>query len=199
METAFDPGSVTRLLKRWTLGDPEALSKVLPLVYEELRAIARSYMSRERPGHTLGVTGLVHEAFLRLSGHPPETWRDRKHFYGIAARLMRQVLVDYSRYRGARKRDVSIAGVDLAAAASVPQSEPDYVALDLCLSRLEQENQRRAEIVELRFFGGLSIAEIAEVKELSPTMIKKELTVAKVWLYRQIQGKRNGLRKQPQG
>lgn len=193
------PGAVTRLLQGWGHGDPEALRRVLPLVYDELRAIARAYMSHERPGHTLGVTELVHESFLRLSGQAPESWRDRKHFYGIAARLMRQILVDYSRHHSARKRDPDRSRSEPASPAAMPKAlEADYILLDECLGRLEHTNQRRAEIVELRFFGGLSIAEIAEAKDLSPSMVKKELTIAKVWLHQQIQGGRGGLR-QPEG
>lgn len=189
MGPELPPGTVTALLEQWSHGDAEALGRILPLVYDELRAIARSYMSRERPGHTLGATGVVHEAFLRLSGRAPKTWQDRKHFYGIAARLMRQVLVDYSRYHGARKRDAESVGP--GAPPPAPEAAPpavDYVVLDECLSRLEHANQRRAEIVELRFFGGLTIPEIAEATDLSPSTIKKELTMAKVWLHQQIQG-----------
>lgn len=195
MKAALDPGVITALLQQWHLGDRAALGSVLPLVYEELRATARAYMSHERPGHTLGVTGLVHEAFLRLSGQTPEAWRDRRHFYGIAARLMRQVLVDYSRRHRAQKRDAEASGAGLPLPAMLPSSlEADYVALDECLSRLEHANQRRAEIVELRYFGGLSIEEIAEAKDLSPSMVKKELTMAKVWLHQQIQGGRGEFR-----
>lgn len=197
MGTTVSPGAVTFLLERWTLGDSDALGRLLPLVYDELRAIARSYMSHERPAHTLGATGLVHEAFLRLSDRPPETWRDRKHFYGIAARLMRQVLVDYSRYHGARKRNAELTRSEPAPVTMPTSLEADYVLLDACLSRLEHANQRRADIVELRFFGGLSIAEIAEAKDLSPSMVKKELTIAKVWLHQQIQGETDGPRRQP--
>lgn len=200
MSEALEPGVVTRLLQQWQLGDREALGRVLPLVYDELRSIARAYMSHERPGHTLSVTGLVHEAFLRLSGLTPETWRDRKHFYGIAARLMRQVLVDYARYHGARKRDVEVVALGLEPAAEAPGFlGADYVTLDDCLSRLEKVNLRRAEIVDLRFFAGLTIEEIADAKELSPSMVKKELAIAKVWLYQQIQGCKDGLGEQPKG
>lgn len=200
MTTSLPPSAITGLLRRWSLGDREALSCALPLVYDELRAIARSYMSRERSGHTLGATGLVHEAFLRLSGQPPAIWQDRKHFYGIAARLMRQILVDYSRYHGARKRDGASAGADATPIATPPrQLDADYLALDECLSLLERTNQRRADIVELRFFGGLTIAEIAESKELSPSMVKKELAIAKVWLFERMQGRENGEPKQPGG
>jgi RNA polymerase sigma factor (TIGR02999 family) len=193
MQPVLDAGVVTVLLQRWSLGDHQALEEVLPLVYEELRAIARSYMSQERTGHTLGVTGLVHEAFLRLNGQAPEPWRDRKHFYGIAARLMRQVLVDYSRHHGAQKRDPRQADSGPEAVSTVPRVfKADYIVLDECLSRLERIDQRKAEIVELRFFGGLSIHEIADVKDLSDSMVKKELTLAKLWLYRQIQSGEGG-------
>lgn len=195
MKAVLEPGVITALLQQWHLGDRAALGSVLPLVYDELRSIARAYMSHERPGHTLSVTGLVHEAFLKLSGNTPETWRDRRHFYGIAARLMRQVLVDYSRHRGARKRDPEMAGAEFPPAAMLPSVlDADYVALDECLSRLEHVNKRRAEIVELRYFGGLSIEEIAEAKELSSSMVKKELTLAKLWLHQQMQGGGSGSR-----
>lgn len=199
MKAALDPGVITALLEQWHLGDRAALGRVLPLVYEELRATARAYMSHERQGHTLGVTGLVHEAFLRLSGQAPEAWRDRKHFYAIAARLMRQVLVDYSRRHRAQKRDAEASGVQFPLPPKLPGvPEADYVALDVCLSRLEHINQRRAEIVELRYFGGLSIEEIAEAKNLSTSMVKKELTLAKLWLHQEIQGGSGELR-QPEG
>lgn len=195
MKAALEPGVITALLPQWHLGDRAALGSVLPLVYDELRSIACAYMSHERPGHTLSVTGLVHEAFLKLSGNTPETWRDRRHFYGIAARLMRQVLVDYSRHHKARKRDAESCGSDFPPPAMLPSVlDADYVALDECLSRLEHANRRRAEIVELRYFGGLSIEEIAEAKDLSPSTIKKELTLAKLWLYQQIQGGGSGFR-----
>ena len=199
METALEPGAVTALLRQWHFGNPEALGRVLPLVYEELRAIARAYMSKERSGHTLSVTSLVHEVFLRLTGQPPESWRDRKHFYGIAARLMRQVLVDYARYHRARKREAAAGTIGLDLAIEAPWfTEADYLTLDVCLSRLEKVNPRRAGIVELRFFAGLTIPEIAESQDLSPSMVKKELTIAKVWLYRQMQGGDDELRLQPE-
>lgn len=200
MRTDLDSGAVTALLQRWNQDEPEALGKLLPLVYDELRAIARSYMSHERPGHTLGATGLVHEAFVRLAGRAPETWQDRRHFYGIAARLMRQVLVDYARYHAARKRDAELATQPPSPLAGGENDlKADYLLLDRCLSQLERTNERRAEIVELRFFGGLTIDEIAEAKNLSPSMIKKELTMAKVWLFQQIEGEGCGPRMQPEG
>jgi RNA polymerase sigma-70 factor, ECF subfamily len=186
MEGPLDSAVVTSLLQRWRLGDADAAEKLVPLVYEELRSIARSYMSRERPGHTLGVTGLVHEAFLRLAGQPPDSWRDRKHFYGIAARLMREILVDYSRRHGAQKRDPALALEQQV--AHIPRMlQADYALLDECLKRLESTDPRKAEIVELRFYGGLTLQEIADAMNLSVSMIKKELTVAKVWLYQQIE------------
>jgi RNA polymerase sigma factor (TIGR02999 family) len=189
MPTPLDPAAVTMLLERWNLGDEKAVEKLLPLIYEELRSIARAYMSRERPGHTLGATGLVHEAFLRLNAHAPDSWRDRKHFYGIAARLMREVLVDYARHHGALKRDPSLAEKPApASAADIPRVlQADYILLDQCLRRLEQKDSRKAEIVELRFYGGLTLEEIGDAMQLSVSMVKKELTLAKVWLFRQIQ------------
>ncbi len=200
MRAALEPGVITALLQQWQLGDREALGRMMPLVYDELRSIARSYMSHERPGHTLSVTGLVHESFLRLYGQAPGTWRDRRHFYGIAARLMRQVLVDYARYHGARKREAEVVGLEVERAGEAAGVfEADYVTLDLCLSRLEKVNQRRAEIVELRYFAGLTVPEIADAKLLSPSTVKKELSIAKVWLYQQVQGCKDGSREQPEG
>lgn len=188
MPAPLDPATVTTLLQRWTLGDPNAVEKLLPLIYEELRTIARAYMSRERPGHTLGATGLVHEAFIRLAGRTPDSWRDRKHFYGIAARLMREVLVDYSRHHRARKRDPGEMNVPAGNISEIPRAlQADYVMLDECLKRLELADSRKADIVELRFFGGLTLQEIAETQNLSVSMVKKELTLAKVWLFRRIQ------------
>ncbi len=200
MGTGIDPGTVTALLQRWSHEEPEALAKLLPLVYDELHAIARSYMSHERPSHTLGTTGLVHETFLRLAGRTPETWQDRRHFYGIAARLMRQVLVDYARYHAAGKRDAGLAAPTLSPVADrAGRLDADYLFLDRCLSHLERTNERRAQIVELRFFGGLTVNEIAEAKDLSPTTIKKELTIAKLWFFRQFQGEGCELPMQPPG
>jgi RNA polymerase sigma factor (TIGR02999 family) len=189
MAAPLDPAAVTMLLERWHLGDEKALEKLLPLIYEELRSIARAYMSRERPGHTLAATGLVHEAFLRLNSRAPDSWRDRKHFYGIAARLMREVLVDYSRHHSAQKRDPALAERPTpASVADIPRVlQADYILLDECLRRLEHHDPRKAQIVELRFYGGLTLEEIAEAVELSVSMVKKELTLAKVWLFRQIQ------------
>lgn len=175
MCTGIDPGTVTALLQRWSHEEPEALAKLLPLVYDELHAIARSYMSHERPSHTLGTTGLVHETFLRLAGRTPETWQDRRHFYGIAAPTLSPV------------------------ADRAGRLDADYLFLDRCLSHLERTNERRAQIVELRFFGGLTVNEIAEAKDLSPTTIKKELTIAKLWFFRQFQGEGCELPMQPPG
>jgi RNA polymerase sigma-70 factor (ECF subfamily) len=188
MQTSLDSSAITALLQRWSLGDPKAVEKLLPLIYDELRNIARAYMSQERPAHTLGATGLVHEAFLRLAGQPPDSWRDRKHFYGIAARLMREVLVDYSRHHRARKRDPAMAEAPLQKISEIPRElQADYVVLDECVSRLERVDQRKADIVELRFYGGLTLQEIADAMDISVSMVKKELTLAKVWLFRQIQ------------
>ena len=188
MPAPLDPAAVTMLLQRWAHGEQKAIEQLLPLVYDELRAIARSYMSRERVGHTLGATGLVHEAFLRLVGQTPDSWRDRKHFYGIAARLMRQVLVDYARHHGALKRDRGLIAESAEESSEIPRLlQADYVLLDECLNRLERADVRKAEIVELRFFGGLTLQEIAETQGLSVSTVKKELTFAKIWLFRQIQ------------
>lgn len=187
MRNELDAGAVTGLLQCWTLGDRDALERLLPLVYDELRAIARGYMRQERQGHTLSPTALVHEAFLRLGGESQVSWRDRRHFYGIAARLMRQALVDHARHHGALKRSPEPGLPPSPGSFVPPELAEDYLAIDACLDDLERHDARKAQIVELRFFGGLTIEEIAEATALSPTMVKKELSVAKLWLFRHMQ------------
>jgi len=185
---------ITVLLGRWSHGDSEALRRVLPLVYDEMLATARGYMNRERPNHTLQATGLVHETFLRLSGTTPSSWKDRKHFFGVAARLMRQVLVDYARQRHAEKRGGGevIQALRSNMAALERGKNTDYLLLDLCLKKLEAVDARKAEIVELRFFGGLTLDEIAQVFDLSISTVKLELTLAKLWMYRELESEAAG-------
>ncbi len=174
---------VTQLLAAWSDGDRAALDRLMPLVYAELRRLAHHYMSRERPGHTLQTTALVNEAYLRLVDQEKMRWENRAHFFGIAARLMRQILVDHARSRQAAKRGggqyrLSLSTVDRIA------SRPDVnlLALDEALSRLEAIDPQKSRIVELRYFGGLGIEETAEVIGLSPATVKRDWSMARAWL-----------------
>src|SRR5688500_8655973 len=158
------PGAVTELLRAWSDGDDGALERLLPLVEAELRRLARGYMSRERPGHTLQTTALVNEAFLRLTDARRIRWQDRAHFVGISARLMRRVLVDYARTRGYLKRGGGAQKVSLhEELLASPDPALDVVALDRALEALAKIDARKSQIVELRFFGGLSVEEVAEL------------------------------------
>lgn len=177
---------ITRMLVAWNEGDPSALDKLAPLVHSELRRLARHYMAGERAGHTLQTTALVNEAYLRLFEWQPSQWRNRAHFFGTVAQLMRRILVDHARGRDARKRDegirVSIGQADrVASGRSV-----DFLALDDALRSLAELDPRKSRIVELRFFGGLGVEETAEVMELSPRTILREWNLAQAWLYREL-------------
>ena len=177
---------VTELLVRWRAGDQEALQRLIPLVYEELRAIARRQLHRERPGHTLQSAALVHEAYLRLVGQHPFDSRDRAHFLAVASRLMRQVLVDHARRNAAAKRGANQT-VELDASFALPQApRVEMTALDDALVGLAKLDERQAQIVELRFFGGLSVEEIADVLGSSRSTVKRDWNVAKAWLTREM-------------
>ncbi|MBZ5654173.1 MAG: sigma-70 family RNA polymerase sigma factor [Acidobacteriia bacterium] len=182
---------VTELLVRWKAGDQEALEELVPLVYKELRGIARRHLQRERPGHTLQSAALVHEAYLRLLDQRPFDTENRAHFLAVASRLMRQILVDYARSHGAAKRGAD-RRVELDAWLVLPQVRTtDVVALDDALSGLAKLDEQQSRIVELRFFGGLATEEIAEVLGISPSTVKRDWNVAKAWLTRQMRkGKR---------
>jgi RNA polymerase sigma-70 factor, ECF subfamily len=186
MSTASS-GQVTHLLRAWNDGDPQALEHLLPLVEGELRRLARGYMSRERREHTLQPTALINEAFIRLAGAQSLQWQDRAHFFGIAAKLMRRVLVDHARARGFQKRGALAEKISLSA-ESIPAPEPplDIVALDLALEALASKDERKSRVVELRFFGGLSVEETAEVLHVSPDTVKRDWRLAKLWLLRQL-------------
>jgi len=176
---------------RWKTGDQEALAALIPLVYKELREIARYHLQRERPGHTLQSAALVHEAYLRLVDQRPFDTKDRAHFLAVASRLMRQILVDYARSHGAAKRGADLR-VELDASLVLPQvRNTDVIALDDALTGLTKLDEQQSRIVELRFFGGLSIEEIAEVLDISASTVKREWNVAKAWLTREMKkGKR---------
>ena len=182
-----DTHNVTRLLGKWARGDPQALEELTPLVYAELHQLAASYLRGERPDHTLQPTALVHEAYVRLVGQQNPSWQSRSHFYGVAARLMRQILVDHARRRHAGKR--AGQNVSLEEAVSMPnERSADLVKLDGSLTALERFDQRKAKAVELRYFGGLSMDEIAQTLEISVVTVRRDMRLAEAWLYQQMQG-----------
>lgn len=183
---AGDTGEIALLLKQLRTGDRDAASKLMAAVYPELRQAAARAMRRERPGHTLQPTALVHEAFLRISADSAVEWQDRAHFLGIAARLMRQILVDHARKRAAGKRARG-ARVTLADELLVSADRlQEVVAWDEILDRLEKLDPRQGKIVELRFFAGLSVEEIAEVLAISTPTVKREWASAKAWLHHEL-------------
>jgi len=181
------PREVTQLLVAWSDGDEAARDQLMPLVYEELRRLAHRYMGRERIDHTLQTSGLVNEAYLRLIDQSRVQWRNRAHFFGIAAQMMRRILVDYARSRGYAKRGGDARQVSLDEAAIVSEERAtEVVALDDALKGLAEFDVRKSQIVELRFFGGLSIEETAEVLAVSPGTVMRDWTLAKAWLRREI-------------
>jgi len=178
-------GEVTELLVGWNRGDEDALGKLLPLVYDELRRLASRYLRQERPDNILQTTALVHEAYIRLTDKKDVPWQNRTHFYAIAARMIRQVLVDYSRRRDAAKRrgmKISLSET-LAAEAADPL---DLISLNDALTALGALNVRQARVVELRYFGGLSFDEVAEVLGMAISTVKLDWTLAKAWLYKEL-------------
>jgi RNA polymerase sigma factor (TIGR02999 family) len=183
---------VSELLAKWRAGDQDALQALVPLVYKDLRALAHGYLRKERPGHTLQTTALVHEAYLRIVGRRPFDAENRAHFVAVAARLMRQILVDYARNRGAAKRGANHK-VELDTAVEMPQMpNTDVVALDDALKLLAQIDQQQSDIVELRFFGGLTTEEAAEMLGISRSTAKRDWNVAKAWLARQMKRGKHG-------
>jgi len=179
---------VVTLLRAWGQGDQGALDRLVPLVYAELRRLARGYMSRERPEHTLQTTALINEVFLRLLG-ADLPWKDRAHFLGIAARLMRRILVDHARSRGFQKRGGAIRHIEIEEGLAVPPSvDLDLLALDRALEKLKTIDERKAQVVELRFFGGLTVDETAEALGISSDTVKRDWALAKLWLRRELGG-----------
>jgi len=185
--SAPSPPEITALLIDWSNGDQAALDKLLPLVYEELHRLARHYMRQERAGHTLQTTALINEAYLRLVDQRSVRWQNRAHFFAIAAQLMRRILVDYARSHARAKRGGDVRKVSLDDTALVSHGQAmELVLLDDALKRLAAIDPRKNQVVELRFFGGLSIAETVEVLEISPRTVEREWQLAKAWLRREI-------------
>lgn len=178
--------AVSELLLKWRAGDLDALHALLPVVYKELHRLAHRYLRRERPDHTLQTTALVHEAYLRLVHQQPLQTESRAHFVAVAARLMRQILIDYARSHGAAKRGADCK-VDLDSALLMPQARSrELILLDDALAELARFDERQSRIVELKYFGGLTIEEVAQVLEISPSTAKRDWNVAKAWLSRQM-------------
>lgn len=177
---------VTRVLNNWRAGDEDAAADLMPLVYDELRRLARNYLRRERGDHTLQATALVHEAYLRLIDGDV-SWQNRAHFYGIAAKLMRRILVDHARTRNAEKRGGLVEKIALDEARDLPPAAAqDIVALDEALQDFTKSYPRKAEVVELKFFGGLEAKEIAEVLQVSEKTVLRDWQFAKLWLCREL-------------
>jgi RNA polymerase sigma-70 factor, ECF subfamily len=178
---------LTQLLIDWSNGDRAALDKLMPLIDEELRRLAHRYMTRERAGHTLQTTALVNEAFLRLVNRKNLHWQNRAHFFGIAAQLMRTILVDHARSHASAKRGGGAHKLELDEAMVVSQQKAsEVIALDDALKQLALLDPQQSRIVELRFFGGLTVEEAAEVLQVSPATIKREWSTAKAWLYHEL-------------
>ena len=189
------PEGVTQLLHRWSQGESDALDRVLPMVYGELRRLAGRHLRQERASHTLQDTGLVHEAYMRIAKRAPQRLESRAHFFGWASALMRHILVDHARARKADKRGggatvVSLDAIEAADAGGLSASQPaeglDLVALDRALQRLEQLDPQQSRAVELRFFGGLSVVETAQTLGISAATVKREWATARAWLLREI-------------
>jgi RNA polymerase sigma factor (TIGR02999 family) len=179
---------VTALLEAFAGGNTGALDRLFPLVYEELQRVAHGQMHHERDGHTLDTTALVHEAYVKLVRHPPRVhWESRLHFFAVAARAMRQILVNHARARGRAKRGSDATQISLDEAVVMPETRSaELVALDEALARLEAMDARQSRVVELRYFGGLTIEETAQVLDVSVVTVKRDWTTARAWLYREV-------------
>ena len=184
---AGDADNITELLVGYSCGDKEALDKLMPMVYDELRRQAARYLRRENVGHTLQTTALIHEAYVRLVDQRNVKWQNRAHFFGIAAQMMRRILVDHARTKKRAKRGGSDIKVSLAdATIPVREQDLDVVALDEALNRLAELDEQQSRIVELRFFSGLTVEETAEVMGISPATVKRDWSMAKAWLHREL-------------
>src|SRR5262250_2118560 len=187
-EPSISPHRVTQLLRQWSRGDDAALAVLTPLIYEELRRLAHHHMDGQRPDHTLQTTALVNEAYLRLADQTSPHWQNRAHFFAVAARAMRQILVSYARSQQAQKRGGGALKVELDEAALVsPEESKEIVDLHEALERLARLDSRKAQVVELKYFGGLNYDEMAEVLKISPVTVRRDWRFAKAWLYTQLQ------------
>jgi RNA polymerase sigma factor (TIGR02999 family) len=181
------PHQVTQLLQAWSEGDQAALDQLMPLVYQELHRLAHRYLGREQRGHTLQTTALVNEAYLRLIEAQQVRWQDRAHFFAISAQLMRRILVDFARARGYRKRGGGAQQVSLDEGLVIsPARGADFLALDEALKSLAAIDERKSRVIELRYFGGLSVEETAEVLKVSPETVKRDWRLARTWLLREL-------------
>jgi RNA polymerase sigma factor (TIGR02999 family) len=193
-DTSAQSVEITRLLRAWSGGDSGAFERLAPAIYAELRRIARGYMSHERPGQTLQATALVHEAYLRLVDLQSVQWQDRAHFFAVSAQMMRRILVDRARARVSGKRGGPGPRLQLDAALEVPEvgswRASELMTLDDALTRMAEMDARKAKVIELRFFGGLSVEETAEVLKISPQSVMRDWKLAKAWLQRELAGSR---------
>jgi RNA polymerase sigma factor (TIGR02999 family) len=181
------PNEITQQLRRWSEGDRAALDQLMPVIQHELRKLANAYLRGEKPGHTLQPTALINEAYLRLVGQNFPEWQSRKHFYGVAAQLMRQVLVEHARARSAAKRGGGGQKLSLDEAINYSQEQAaDLVALDDALTALAEFDERKARAIELRYFGGFSIEEVADALGVSVATVGRELRMAQAWLHREM-------------
>jgi RNA polymerase sigma-70 factor, ECF subfamily len=181
-------GDISTLLRAWSDGDQSALARLTPVVYDELHRLARRYMKRERPGHSLQTTALVNEAYMRMVDYERMDWQNRAHFFAVSAQLMRRILVDHARRRNL-KRGGGVQHVSLEEAAVIGDGQDvDLVPLDDAMNALARIDPRKVLVVEMRFFGGLSVEETAEVLKVSPVTVKRDWRAAKVWLYRELTG-----------
>ena len=192
MDDDVSQGDVTAILRAWSEGDRQALDRLTPIIYDELRRLARRYVRQERPGHSLQATALVNEAYMRLVDYKRMQWQDRAHFFAVSAQLMRRILVDHAR-RHNLKRGAAVTHVSLDDAASMPGEAPtDLLALDDAMTALAQLDPRKARVVEMRFFGGLSVEETAAVLSVSEVTVMRDWSSAKAWLYRELTGGSDG-------
>src|SRR5436190_13029780 len=186
-EPSVSPHRVTQLLEQWSHGDDAALAELTPLVYKELRRLAHRHMGGERPDHTLQTTALVNEAYLRLAGQSNPRWQNRAHFFAVAARAMRRILVSYARSQRSQKRGGGAFKIELDEAAILsPEQSQEIVDLHEALERLETLDSRKAQVVELKFFGGLNYEEIAEVLKIARMTVRRDWEFAKLWLYTEL-------------
>ncbi len=180
------PQEVSQLLRAWSNGDQDAFDRLIPLVYEELRRMAKRYMDRQNPGHTLQTTAIIHEAYLRLVDQKEVNWQNRAHFFAVAARVMRHILVDHARARHAAKRGGEARFVALDEVTVISDQRAELLALDDALESLAAVDRRKCQVVELRYFGGLSVEETAEVLKVSAETVGRDWRLARTWLLREL-------------